>query len=33
MVESDGEIEKYEILFSEDGQIIKQEKEDEDDDG
>ncbi len=33
MVESDGEIQKYEILFSEDGQIIKQEKEDEDDDG
>ncbi len=26
MVESDGEIQKYEILFSEDGQIIKQEK-------
>lgn len=26
MVESDGEIQKYEILFPEDGQIIKQEK-------
>ena len=26
MVESDGEIQKHEILFPEDGQIIKQEK-------
>jgi len=26
MVESDGEIQKHEILFHEDGQIIKQEK-------
>ena len=32
MVESDGEIQKHEILFSEDGRVLEEKKEEENDD-